>query len=175
MEYSGSVPDFICDFEEMNTPGGNVVSESCLISMDSITPASCNAYLDGLKAYNLRGCPVVFEPIGATSVDFRRSEAATSLMASGYVALIKGSYLEILHLAGMDKDENYSEVLKTIKEKEFKLVIAKQCQSLALREKCVVLATGPVYILSDGERTVAIENGSLFLARAVSAIVQFIN
>lgn len=170
---SGSIPNFSYDFEEMSMPGRSTVPESCLITMDEITSAACSTYIAGLKAYNSCGYPVIFEPSGATGLDSRRSEAATQLMASGYVTLIKGSYMEIIHLAGMEKEEKYGEIIKTINNVDFKLVMAKQCRKLALRERCVVLATGPVYVLSDGERTVTIGNGSLFLAKAVSAIIYF--
>lgn len=135
--------------------------------MDSITPAARDIYVAGLQAYNLKGLPVIFEPTGATGADFRRSEFAESLMTSGYVTLIKGSYTEILHLAGMGEGEK----AKGPKDREFKLEMGLKCRKLALRERCVVLATGPVYVLSDGERTAAIENGSLFLAKAVSTMI----
>lgn len=167
---SGSVPHFSRDFQEMKFPGGSLVPRSCLIQMDSITPAARDTYVAGLQAYNLKGLPVIFEPAGATGADFRRSETAESLMASGYVTLIKGNYTEILHLAGLGEEERSIEKIKDTKDKNFKLEMGQECRKLALREKCVVLATGPVYVLSDGERTAAIENGSLFLAKAVSSI-----
>lgn len=154
----------------MKFPGGNSASKSCLIQMDSITPAARDIYVAGLQAYNLKGLPVIFEPTGATGTDFRRSEFAESLMASGYITLIKGNYTEILHLAGMCEGEK-TKSPKDTKDKEFKLEMGLKCRKLALRERCVVLATGPVYILSDGERTAAIENGSLFLAKAVSTMI----
>lgn len=164
---SGSVPHFSRDFQEMTLPGGDLVPQSCLIQMDSIAPAARDTYVAGLQVYNLKGLPVIFEPAGATGADFRRSEIAESLMASGYVTLIKGNYTEILHLAGLGEEEKNTGKIKDTKDKEFKLEMGKQCKKLALRERCVVLATGPVYVLSDGERTAAINNGSLFLAKTV--------
>lgn len=170
MRHSGSVPHFSDDFQEMKFPGGSSVPKSCLIQMDSITPAARDIYVAGLQAYNLEGLPVIFEPVGATGADFRRSEFAESLMASGYVTLIKGNYTEILHLAGLGEGEN-TKSIKDIKDRELKPEMGLTCRKLALRERCVVLATGSVYVLSDGERTAAIENGSLFLAKAVSTMV----
>lgn len=164
----------------MNFPGGNSAPQSCLIQMDSVTSAAYSIYAAGLQAYNFKGLPVIFEPVGATGADFRRSQVAESLMSSGYVTLIKGNYTEILHLASLGeegentetvKGEKDQEAARDGKDKEFKLEVGRQCRKLALRERCVALATGPVYVLSDGKRTAAIDNGSLFLAKAVSEII----
>lgn len=155
-------------------PGGGKVPKSCLINMNLITQASLNTYVTALKAYNLKGYPVILEPEGVNGLDFRRALAAEALIASGYVTLIKGNVLEILHLSGMDKGEEYNKITKKSTPKELAVVAAKGCRKLAVRDRCVVLVTGPVCALSDGERTVTVDNGALFLAKAVSEVTPIV-
>jgi thiamine-phosphate diphosphorylase/hydroxyethylthiazole kinase len=130
--------------------------------MGTVTPDGLSNYLMAISAYNAAGGPVVFDPVGAGATQQRR-DAVKKLMAGGYFDLIKGNEGEIKTVAGVSGDEQQRGVdsgTSTLTlEQRTDLV-----RSLAKRERNVVLMTGKTDILSDGRRTVLIENGHKYLA-----------
>lgn len=65
-----------------------------LINMGTLTSESVSNYLKAIKAYNSRGNPVIYDPVGAAATEIRRN-AVSELMAGGYFDLIKGNEGEI--------------------------------------------------------------------------------
>ncbi|KAL5334500.1 hypothetical protein BJX70DRAFT_391410 [Aspergillus crustosus] len=127
-----------------------------LINMGTLTSQSPAEYLKAIRAYNTRGNPVVYDPVGAGATEIRRG-VVKELMAGGYFDLIKGNEGEIRQVAGSTAvkqrgvDSGPSALDAQAK--------AKLARDLARRERNIVLLTGAVDYLSDGERVVAIENG----------------
>lgn len=82
------------------SPYGDEATDLCkfdgalLINMGTLTSESVSNYLKAIKAYNERGNPVIYDPVGAAATQIRRS-AVTQLMAGGYFDLIKGNEGEI--------------------------------------------------------------------------------
>jgi Hydroxyethylthiazole kinase, sugar kinase family len=72
------------------SPYGDEATDLCkfdgalLINMGTLTSESVPNYLKAIKAYNERGNPVVYDPVGAAATHIRRN-AVTELMAGGYV------------------------------------------------------------------------------------------
>lgn len=62
--------------------------------MGTLDGESVPSYLKAIKAYNQRGNPVIYDPVGAAATQIRRN-AVTQLMAGGYFDLIKGNEGEI--------------------------------------------------------------------------------
>lgn len=139
---------------------------SLVLNMGSITPSTLTSYLTALQAYNARGGPVVFDPVGAGATQLRR-DAVRTLMAGGYFDVIKGNEGEIKTVAGQHEgpqkgvDSGPSTWSATDK--------ARLVKRLAARERNVVVLTGPTDFLSDGDRTFAIANGHPYLARVTGA------
>ncbi|RAK96346.1 bifunctional hydroxyethylthiazole kinase/thiamine-phosphate diphosphorylase [Aspergillus ibericus CBS 121593] len=133
-----------------------------VINMGTLTSESIPNYLKALKAYNVRGNPVVYDPVGAAATGIRRG-AVTQLMAGGYFDLIKGNEGEIRQVFGSSGvtqrgvDSGPSSLDSQGK--------ARLARDLAKREHNIVLLTGAIDYLSDGERVVAIENGHEFLGQ----------
>jgi thiamine-phosphate diphosphorylase/hydroxyethylthiazole kinase len=67
---------------------------SLVINMGTVTAESIQNYIKALRAYNLEGGPVVFDPVGGGATAVRRS-AVKTLLASGYFDIIKGNEGEI--------------------------------------------------------------------------------
>ncbi|KAK2746091.1 hypothetical protein FQN57_003431 [Myotisia sp. PD_48] len=132
------------------------------VNMGTLNNDSIPNYLKAMRAYNARGNPVVFDPVGAGATQVRR-DAVKQLMAGGYFDLIKGNESELQqvygraasHQVGVDSGPS------TLDANEK----ATMVRNLALEERTVVLLTGPVDYLSDGWRTIAIENGHPLLGR----------
>ncbi|PLB41783.1 bifunctional hydroxyethylthiazole kinase/thiamine-phosphate diphosphorylase [Aspergillus candidus] len=127
-----------------------------LINMGTLTRESVPNYLQALQAYNARGNPVVYDPVGAAATGIRRA-AVTQLMTGGYFDLIKGNEGEIRQVSGSSGvtqrgvDSGPSSLDGCGK--------ATLARDLARRERNIVLLTGAIDYLSDGERVYAVENG----------------
>lgn len=86
-------------------PYGDEAQDLCkfdgalLINMGTLTSESVSNYQKALQAYNARGNPVIYDPVGAAATEIRRN-AVSTLMAGGYFDLIKGNEGEIRQVWG---------------------------------------------------------------------------
>ncbi|KAJ5473743.1 thiamine phosphate synthase superfamily [Penicillium sp. IBT 31633x] len=150
------------------SPYGDEATDLCkfdgalLINMGTLTSESVSNYLKAMKAYNERGNPVIYDPVGAAATQIRRT-AVTQLMAGGYFDLIKGNEGEIRQAWGSSavQQRGVDSGPSTLDGKQ-KATLARD---LARRERNVVLLTGPTDYLSDGERVIAVENGHPYLGQ----------
>jgi thiamine-phosphate diphosphorylase/hydroxyethylthiazole kinase len=134
--------------------GGGLV-----INMGTVTPEGLDNYLKALKAYNVIGGPVVYDPVGAGATAVRRA-AVKNLMAGGYFDLIKGNEAEIKTVWGQaGQGKGVDSGVSTL-DSHGK---AKLVYELARREGNVVLMTGTTDYISDGQRVFAIDNGHEYL------------
>tara|TARA_R110002003_G_scaffold116_27_gene10296 strand:+ start:9503 stop:11119 length:1617 start_codon:yes stop_codon:yes gene_type:complete len=137
-----------------------------VVNMGTVTPDGLLNYKKAISAYNLSGGPIVLDPVGAGATSVRRA-ALAELMGIGYFDLIKGNEREILAVArasGFTVDDNSQQrgvdsgdALFTIQQKAYIV------STLARRERNVVLLTGAVDVVSDGNRTYTIANGHKYL------------
>lgn len=132
-----------------------------VINMGTVTPDGLLNYVQALRAYNLAGGPVVFDPVGGGATTVRRS-AVKILLAAGYFDVIKGNEGEIktvfgtvVQQRGVDSGASSSTGLEK----------ATLVRALAARERNVVVMTGATDFVSDGDRTFAISNGPELLGR----------
>ncbi|KAH6712248.1 Hydroxyethylthiazole kinase family-domain-containing protein [Leptodontidium sp. MPI-SDFR-AT-0119] len=132
-----------------------------VINMGTVTPEGLLNYYKALKAYNLQGGPVVFDPVGGGATAVRKA-AVKTLLAAGYFDVIKGNEGEIktifgtvVQQRGVDSGASTSTALEK----------ATLVRDLAVRERNVVVMTGAVDYISDGERTFAVSNGHELLGR----------
>ncbi|EPE24994.1 Thiamin phosphate synthase [Glarea lozoyensis ATCC 20868] len=134
---------------------------SLVINMGTVTPDGLTNYTKALKAYNLAGGSVVFDPVGGGATSVRRN-AIKTLMAAGYFDVIKGNEGEISTVSGtmvQQRGVDSGPSTSTFTEK------ATLVRDLALRERNVVVMTGATDIISDGSRTLAVKNGHELLGR----------
>ena len=127
-----------------------------VINMGTVTPEMRDSYLKALSAYNAVGGPVLYDPVGAGATQQRRDGVKT-LLAGGYFTVIKGNEGEIRTVAGATGFQQHgvdSGALQLSLDERKQLV-----RATAARERNVVLMTGAIDVISDGERTIAISNG----------------
>ncbi|KAL6869357.1 thiamine biosynthetic bifunctional enzyme [Amphichorda felina] len=125
-----------------------------VVNMGTVTPDGLSNYVQALKAYNEAGRPVVFDPVGAGATAVRRS-AVKTLLAAGRFAVIKGNEGELQTLHGVSLTQHGVDSTSTLTLAQ-KAALAR---SLARRHGAVVLLTGKTDILSDGRRTLRVDNG----------------
>lgn len=137
--------------------GGGLV-----INMGTATPEKMNSFIAGMRAYNAVGGPVLFDPVGGGATSLRRA-AVKTLMTSGFFSVIKGNEGEIGAVAGTSTTQQRGvDSGPSVSSAEEKANLVKY---IAQREHCLVLMTGKTDYLSDGRRTVAINNGSHYLGK----------
>lgn len=129
---------------------------SLVINMGTTTPEMRAQHIKALNAYNAVGGPVLFDPVGAGATQHRR-DGVKALMAAGYFSVIKGNEGEIRTVAGSAgvKQHGVDSGASQLTQEE-KVQLVKQT---AVRERCVILMTGSIDVLSDGKRTFLIRNG----------------
>ncbi|ODM21147.1 hypothetical protein SI65_04200 [Aspergillus cristatus] len=132
-----------------------------VINMGTLTSESIPNNLKAMKDYNERGNPVVYDPVGAAATQIRRN-AVKTLMAGGYFDLIKGNEGEIKHISGSAATQRGVDSGPSSLSGEQKAALVRD---LARRERNIILMTGTVDYLSDGERVIAIENGHELLGQ----------
>lgn len=146
-----------------------------VINMGTSNPESLANYVQAIGAYNAAGRPVVFDPVGAGATAVRRA-AVRTIMAAGYLDVIKGNEGEIqtVYLSGLSDEEAAAEAGGLAQQRgvdgsnaldaEARIRLVRR---LAAREKCVVVLTGAVDYVSDsrGTRVVAVDDGHPMLGR----------
>ncbi|KAG5963332.1 hypothetical protein E4U58_003599 [Claviceps cyperi] len=133
----------------------NLGGGALVLNMGTVTPDGIENYIQALKAYNAAKRPVVFDPVGAGATSVRRS-ATQTLLSSGSFTIIKGNQAEILTVYGATVTQ------RGVDSSGPSLSIAQRAtlvQSLARQRQCVVLMTGPTDLISDGKRTLRVDNG----------------
>ncbi|KAL2133973.1 hypothetical protein VTI74DRAFT_1329 [Chaetomium olivicolor] len=130
-----------------------------VINMGSVDPSGLENYLKALRAYNLAGRPVVYDPVGAGATTLRR-QAVKTILSNGYLDVIKGNEGEIKTVFGSSQEQQRGVDSSSTLDPSQK---AKLVRDLAAREKNVVVMTGKTDYVSDGVRTFAIDNGHEYL------------
>lgn len=175
--YSGASP--------IMSPYGDEATDLCkfdgalLINMGTLTSESVSNYQKAIKAYNTRGNPVIYDPVGAAATEIRRG-AVSQLMAGGYFDLIKGNEGEIRQVWGSNAvqqrgvdsgpstldGQQKAALARDLARRESKYHIIRSVDhnSYTIIGN-VVLMTGAVDYISDGERVIAVENGHPYLGQ----------
>ena len=143
--------------EDLAQLGGSLV-----INMGTPTPDGISNYIRAAQAYNSCGGPVLLDPVGAGGSGLRR-EAVKKLMAGCYFDIIKGNEFEIGVVWGFSKSQQRG--VDSGKSDTSLAEKARLVKMLAARERNVVIMTGPVDVLSDGDRTLLVRNGTQLLGQ----------
>nr|POE62244.1 putative thiamine biosynthetic bifunctional enzyme [Quercus suber] len=139
---------------------------SLVINMGTTTPDVRSNHLQALVAYNAVGGPTLLDPVGAGATQQRR-DGVKALMAGGYFDVMKGNEGEIRTIFGVTdvKQHGVDSGASQLSIDE-KITLVK---ATAARERNIVLMTGNVDVLSDGEQTVLIKNGHILLGEVTGS------
>lgn len=110
------------------------------------------------RAASVRNVPIVVDPVGVGATAFRLRHAK-QLLATLPVAMLRLNASEALALLGEQTDARGVDAVGSLKDS---IALA---QALAQRYTCVAAITGVADVVSDGWRTLLIENGTPMLAR----------
>ncbi len=133
-------------------------SSALALNIGTLTRPTMDAMLRAGRRANAAGVPVIFDPVGAGATSFRTAEAQR-LLGTVRVACCRGNAGEVAALAGRSGTVRGVDVAGDVAG------VDDVARELATATGAVVAATGRVDVLSDGVRTVWIENGHPLLAR----------
>ncbi|KAL8388608.1 hypothetical protein RB595_009096 [Gaeumannomyces hyphopodioides] len=154
-----------------------------VVNMGTVTPEGIGNYIKAIKAYNLVGRPVVFDPVGAGATAVRRA-AVKAILAAGYLDVIKGNEGEIatvldveleseLRLKGAPEggDPQDPQDLPqqrgvdsgpSTRDDAARALLAVR---LARLRRCVVVMTGATDFVADPARACSLSHGHVLLSR----------
>lgn len=138
-------------------------SAALVCNLGAIT--AVDAMVSAGKAANALGRPVVLDPVAAGNTALRRQES-TRLLAGVKFAAIRGNASEIRALArgeltgsGVDVSGEDAVTDTTLPR------TVETARTLAKRTGAVTAVSGPIDVVTDGERTILLRNGCATMAR----------
>ena len=134
------------EVEEMVALAGALV-----LNIGTLSPPWVEAMLLAGKAANERGVPVVLDPVGAGATTYR-TETAKRLVEELEISVLRGNAGEIATLVGVDAEVRGVE---SIGAGEGAAALAERAGRLV----GAAAVTGAVDYVSDGERTLGVDNG----------------
>jgi len=141
------------EVEEVAAAAGAVV-----LNIGTPTPQIVDAMVRAGRRANARGVPVVLDPVGAGATAFRTAQARRVLQAVR-VACVRGNAGEVAALAGRAGAIRGVDAMGEVD------ALDELARGLARETRAVVAATGPIDLLTDGARTVHVQNGHPLLTR----------
>lgn len=136
------------------------ISSALVVNIGTLNSRTVESMcLAGARA-NEKGIPLIFDPVGCGAVPFRM-QAARKILKSAKMSVIRGNVSEIGALCGMDVHTRGVDADMSGGLSDAASLVPEAARKLG----CVVAATGAVDIISDGERTFAVQNGCSAMAR----------
>ena len=132
------------------------IAGSLVLNMGTLNERTIPSMIAAGKSANAKGIPVVFDPVGAGASKLRNDTAAR-LIGEVKISVLRGNISEIRFVAGLSSET------KGVDASESDLADAGSAgqiaEGLAKKLGCVVVVSGAVDTISDGNKTIHIENG----------------
>ena len=138
------------------------LAQGLTLNLGTPSASRVEAMLRSGEEANRRGIPVVFDPVGVGCSGFRRDSAA-ELLRRVKPSVIRGNLSEISYLAGFDSMENGGDSSET------RITAEESARTAAKKLGCTCAVTGEYDVISDGERTAVIRNGTPLLKKVTGA------
>ena len=136
------------------------IANALVLNIGTLSPDWIAAMEAAGKRANELGIPVILDPVGAGATRFRTS-ASRRLLENVRIAIVRGNVAEVATLAGMVAEVRGVESISAAESAE------EIATRLARTYGCTVAATGPVDVVSDGQRLARISNGHAMLGKVV--------
>lgn len=138
------------------------MSNAVILNIGTLTEETVEAMIIAGKAANEKGIPVIFDPVcyGATPY---RIEASERILQEVKVDILRGNAGEISQIAGADA------VMKGVDAGEVSGNMIDLVQQVAKKHRTIVIATGKIDYLSDGNRLYQVENGHPYLPKVTGS------
>ena len=142
--------------EEMEEMVG--LADALVINIGTLSAPWVDSMFLAAKAAGSRSVPLIVDPVGAGATRFR-TKTAKELIAKAQPAVIRGNSSEIMALAGEAVQSKGVDSGNSTDEASLAAF------ALARESRAVVAVTGPEDFVTDGTRSVRIQNGHPLLGR----------
>ena len=136
------------------------LSAALVLNIGTLNQRTIDSMLAAGRCANELGVPVVFDPVGAGASRLR-NETVQTILNEVKVAIIRGNLSEISFAAGLGASTKGVDSAKADEKND----AAAVARTVAKKYGCISAVTGAVDAISDGARTVRIENGHPMLSR----------
>ncbi|HWQ74169.1 MAG TPA: hydroxyethylthiazole kinase [Syntrophomonas sp.] len=136
------------------------ISSALVINIGTLNERTVASMLASGKRANELGIPVIFDPVGAGASKLR-SDTTKTIMNQIKLAVLRGNLSEISFVAGLKATTRGVDASAADLGNDAVAV----AQEAARQLDCVVAVTGAEDVISDGRRTVIIQNGHKMLSR----------
>jgi len=129
------------------------IASSLVINIGTLSDKWVSSMQAAMKAAKDKGIPIVFDPVGAGATPYR-SQVCELLLNSSNPQIIRGNASEIMSLIN-------SEIKTKGVDSSAGVDSAKSAaQELAKMFKCIVVVSGEVDLITDGENELYVKNGN---------------
>ncbi len=128
------------------------VSGALVLNIGTLNPSLIESMIAAGTAANTANIPVILDPVGAGATRLR-TDSASRLLDELDIAIVKGNAGEIGVLSGVGG------TMKGVDSEGLTGDPVKIAQEFAKREGLTVIITGETDIVTDGTRTLLVENG----------------
>ncbi|MDY5612495.1 hydroxyethylthiazole kinase [Dysosmobacter sp.] len=158
---AGGTPSMADDVREAAEAVGGAAALVC--NLGAI--AAVDAMLSAGRAANELGKPVILDPVAAGNTALRRAES-DRLLEGVKFAVIRGNASEIRALARRERAGSGVDVSSedAVTEENLPRTV-ETARLLAKQSGAVAAVSGPIDVVTDGERTVLLRNGCATMAR----------
>ena len=132
------------------------ISSSLVLNIGTLNERTVKSMIAAGKKANEINIPVILDPVGAGASSLRNN-TTKDILDKVKINILRGNISEIRYIAGLNADTKGVDASE--KDLNSYSEAAEIAYNLAKKQKCVVAITGAVDIVSDGARTVYIENG----------------
>lgn len=129
-----------------------VISQAVVLNIGTITKEVAESMVIAGQTANENGVPVILDPVGVGATSFRK-EVVEDLFNAIQFTLIRGNSAEIATLAGVEWAS------KGVDAQEGEASRTDIAEKLANEKNCIVAISGKEDVISDGTRTVTVQNG----------------
>ena len=136
------------------------IASALVLNIGTLTTTMVEAMKLAAQSANGKGIPVVLDVCGAGATSFRDAKVA-EILSAAKIDIIKGNASEIARVAGED--------IRTrgVDSVEVGGDVAVLAKKLAKSRGACVAVTGPVDVVTDGERTLRVANGDVMMSKVV--------
>ncbi|WP_283624226.1 hydroxyethylthiazole kinase [Clostridium butyricum] len=138
------------------------IASALVINIGTLNERTIESMIASGKKANELNIPVVLDPVGAGASSFR-NETTKRILEEIKISVLRGNMSEIKFIAGLESETKGVDAsdsdLKSDSDEGVRVA-----KSLAKRFNCTVAITGVCDIVSDGEKSVTIENGTKMLS-----------
>lgn len=133
-------------------------ADALVLNLGTLWPEQVEAMLLAGGRANAKGIPIVLDPVGAGATPYR-TESAHRLLNELSIAIVRGNAAEIAALTGIQADiRGVDAVGASADNTAIALAFAR-------RYSCVAAVTGPVDVITEGQRLFRVSNGHPLMAK----------